>query len=102
MESTFPPISYFKLKGIGFEIDKSVQKSQPSAKEKDILNVLTNNRRNKDRAPNREEEKMDGLSMVDGFQVVGYKVDGKKSHVASMRPKWSLRNFKRKCLVPYN
>lgn len=46
------------------------------AKEKDSLNVLTNNGWNKDRIPNGEEEKMDGLSMVDGFQVDGHKVDG--------------------------
>ena len=67
------------LKGIEFEIDRSVKKKPTEsngAKKKYGLNVLINNRRNKDLTLDEEEEKMDGLSMVDRFQVDEHKVDG--------------------------
>ena len=60
------------LKGIEFEIDGSIKKKPTEsngAKKKYGLNVLINKRRNKDRAPDGEEEK------VEEFQVYGYKVD---------------------------
>ena len=66
------------LKGIEFEIDEFVKKKPTEsngAKKKYGLNVLINNRRNKDLTLDEEEEKMDGLSMVDRFQVDGHKVD---------------------------
>ena len=67
------------LKGIEFEIDEFVKKKPTEsngAKKKYGLNVLINNRRNKDLTLDEEEEKMDGLSMVDRFQVDEHKVDG--------------------------
>ena len=59
--------------------DRWIRSKKPTksngAKEKDGLNILTNNGQNKDRALDGEEKKMDRLSMVDGFQVDGHKVD---------------------------
>ena len=66
------------MKEIKFEVDESVQRKptiSDDTKERDSLNVLTNNGQNRT-CPKWRRRKTNGLSIVGGFQLNVHKVDG--------------------------